>query len=212
MGKITGLEATQELPPKVLLMYRAIEQLIAEGTDLNTVKVSTITGLAGIGKGTAYDYFESKDDMIACALLYQIGIISYKLSKALESQESFAAQITFLLDAIEKQNESQQYFLRFVHVLTENSSYCQLVRERMATEAFHSYIPLNIFSALAERGVERGEIKRELPPDYVVCAVFAKMMAYMISFCAAECFHVNPTQYRPFIYQGIMDELCEKNV
>lgn len=212
MGKITGMEAAANVPPKVRLIYKAIEQLIAEEQDLNVVKVSTITDLAGIGKGTAYDYFETKDDMIACALIYQIKKISDSLSEALGKQENFAAQIDFLLDSIEKKNGKQQYFLRFMHVLTENSSYCQLAREKMGTEQFGSFLPKNVFGELVQRGMERGEIRRELPVDYVVCAIFAKMMTYMISFCSAECFHVTPTQFRPYIYQGILDELCEKNV
>lgn len=212
MSKITGMEAAQNVPPKVLLIYKAIEQLIAEGQDLNVLKVSTITDLAGIGKGTAYDYFETKDEMIACALLYQIKNISGLLSEALMKQESFSAQINFLLDSIEKENGKQQYFLRFVHVLTENSGYCQLARAKMATEQFQNFIPKNVFAELAIRGMERGEIRKDLPADYVVCAVFSKMMTYLISFCSAECFDLNPVQFRPYIYQGLVDELCEKNV
>lgn len=212
MSKITGMEAAQNVPPKVELIYQAIEQLIAEGQDLNAVKVSTITELAGIGKGTAYDYFETKDEMIACALIYQIKNISGLLSEALMKCESFAAQIDFLLDSIEQENGKQQYFLRFVHVLTENSSYCQLVREKMSSEAFHHFMPQNVFTELVKQGMDRGEIKRDLPEDYVICAVFSKMMTYLISFCSAECFHVTPTKFRPYIYQGLLDELCEKNV
>lgn len=212
MSKITGMEAAQHVPPKVLLIYKAIEQLIAGGQDLNAVKVSTITALAGIGKGTAYDYFETKDEMIACALIYQIKMIAGLLSDALKQQESFGAQIDFLLDSIEKENGKQQYFLRFVHVLTENSSYCQLAREKLASEEFHNFMPKNVFAELVKAGMERGEIRSDLPADYVICAVFSKMMTYLISFCSAECFDVNPTQYRPYIYQGLMDELCEKNV
>lgn len=212
MGKITGMEAAQNVPPKVLLIYEAIEHLIAEGRDLNSVKVSTITELAGIGKGTAYDYFETKDDIIACALIYQIKIISNTLCEALKKQESFAAQIAFLMDSIENENGNRNYFLRFIHVLTENSSYCQLVREKMATEAFRSYMPVNVFAEIVEMGVERGEIKRELPTDYVICAVFSKLMTYMMSICSAECFHLDILRFRPYIYKGLLDELCEKNV
>lgn len=212
MSKITGMEAAPNVPPKVLLIYKAIEQLIAEGQDLNAVKVSTITELAGIGKGTAYDYFETKDEMIACALLYQIKNISGLLSDALMQQNGFGAQIDFLLDSIEKENGKQQYFLRFVHVLTENSSYCQLTREKLSSEEFHNFMPKDVFADLVKAGKERGEIRSDLPTDYVICAVFSKMMTYLISFCSAECFQVNPTQFRPYIYQGLMDELCEKNV
>ena len=72
MGKITGLEEPREIPSKVLLLYEAVEQLIVEGVDLNAICVSAITGKAGIGKGTAYEYFDTKEDILACAIMFYI--------------------------------------------------------------------------------------------------------------------------------------------
>ena len=57
MGKMTGLEEIRDVPPKVLGMYRAVVELIEEGADIAGLRVSTITDRAGIGKGTAYEYF-----------------------------------------------------------------------------------------------------------------------------------------------------------
>ena len=51
---------TAEIPEKVLLIYQAVPQMLKEGADINTLKVSEITERAGIGKGTAYEYFSSK--------------------------------------------------------------------------------------------------------------------------------------------------------
>lgn len=212
MGKITGIEAAHEVPPKVLNMYHAVEQLITEGVDLNAVKVSTITELAGIGKGTAYEYFDTKEELIACALLFQIKIILEELVGALVARESFAEQITFLMDQIESEQGKQQYFLRFIHVLTEQSSYCQLVRDKIVSDAFQDYMPKNVFEEIAQNGIERGEIKKEFPAEYVVSAVFARLMSYLISICTEKCLNTNPRKYRDFIYQGILGELCEKNV
>ena len=52
-------------PEKVLAMYRAVVDLINEGNDIKVLKVSDITGCAGIGKGTAYEYFSSKEEIIS---------------------------------------------------------------------------------------------------------------------------------------------------
>lgn len=46
-------------PQKVLALYQAVIEFINEGCDINTLKVADITGRAGIGKGTAYEYFSS---------------------------------------------------------------------------------------------------------------------------------------------------------
>ena len=47
------------LSPKVKALYEAVEELIFENIDVKGIKVSDITERAGIGKGTAYEYFES---------------------------------------------------------------------------------------------------------------------------------------------------------
>ncbi len=64
MSKITGMEPVQEIPPKVLLMYDAVQQLIGEGCSVSQIRVSSITERAGIGKGTAYEYFDSKEEIL----------------------------------------------------------------------------------------------------------------------------------------------------
>ena len=63
MSKITGLEAPNQVPPKVTAMYRAVSTLLREDKDISEMSVSMITGLAGIGKGTAYEYFDSKEEI-----------------------------------------------------------------------------------------------------------------------------------------------------
>lgn len=63
-------ETENELKPKVRALYEAVLELLNENADISTMKVSDITSRAGIGKGTAYDYFKSKEEIIACAVMY----------------------------------------------------------------------------------------------------------------------------------------------
>ena len=62
----------REYSPKEKAIYKAVLELFEEGADLNSLTVSEITAKAGIGKGTAYDYFSDKEEMIAKALFYNI--------------------------------------------------------------------------------------------------------------------------------------------
>ena len=68
---------------KVQKMYEAISELVQEKKDVATLKVQDITSRAGIGKGTAYEYFSSKeeirlatDSLVALLLVVIIIIIS----------------------------------------------------------------------------------------------------------------------------------------
>ena len=49
------------LSPKVKALYEAVEELIFENIEVKGIKVSDITERAGIGKGTAYEYFRSEE-------------------------------------------------------------------------------------------------------------------------------------------------------
>ena len=60
------------LPEKVRLLYEAVLAMVTDGWDINRIKVSDITAQAGIGKGTAYEYFSSKEEIIANAVLYDV--------------------------------------------------------------------------------------------------------------------------------------------
>ena len=57
-------------PDKVMKMFDAVLELVSEKAELTSLKVQDITTRAGIGKGTAYEYFDSREDIILFALLY----------------------------------------------------------------------------------------------------------------------------------------------
>lgn len=69
---IVNLWQEKNYPPKVIAMNEAVIELLSEGRDANSLRVSEITQKAGIGKGTAYEYFSSKEELIATALEYDL--------------------------------------------------------------------------------------------------------------------------------------------
>ena len=211
MGKMTGLEDIHQVPPKVLGMYQAVAELLEEGVDINNIRVSTITDRAGIGKGTAYEYFDTKEEIIACAVVYRMQWMFERIGAVLMEKDSFHDQIQLLLDETEKQGERKFYFWRFVHMLTDNSDFSRLIRQRMASNSFSEYMPVNIFGKVLRRGVERGELRGDLPLEYMVYSVLSHLLTYLMAITTEDCFRMSAVPMRPLVYQGIMDELCEKN-
>ena len=97
-------------PEKVRLIYEAIARLIREGREVSGLKVSDITSLAGIGKGTAYEYFSSKEEIVAHALMY---VYSEKIRLLLEaafSPADFRERFEVLLDWI-RDNQADNHLL-----------------------------------------------------------------------------------------------------
>lgn len=97
---------------KEIAIYKAVIDLINEGADVGAMKVGDITARAGIGKGTAYEYFESKEEMVEKALFYYI-LDQIEHAKALvESKETFEEKFMSILDyMVENKNEIRPFLV-----------------------------------------------------------------------------------------------------
>ena len=67
---MTYINHMENLPDKEKKLYYSVSEFIREGRDIATLKVSEISSRAGIGKGTTYGYFESKEELITKAVHY----------------------------------------------------------------------------------------------------------------------------------------------
>lgn len=210
MGKITGLEELNQIPPKVLQMYRAVIELIEEGADAGSLRVSTITDRAGIGKGTAYEYFDTKEEIVACALVYYIQGMFGWLGEELLRKESFGEQMQYLLDEIGRESSRKHCFLRILHILTDNSEFSRLIQQKLSGKEAARYMPMTVFGKVLGRAVERGELRGDLPMDYMICLVFSHLLAYLLAVLSEPCFRANAERMRPYLYQGILNELSDK--
>ena len=97
-------------PEKVLLMYQAVSELLRDQKDIAKIKVADITSRAGIGKGTAYEYFSSKEDLIANALLHEYSEKVINLIQKVQEEKTFEARYYRILDWIRDNKGYHQMF------------------------------------------------------------------------------------------------------
>ncbi len=57
---------------KEISIFKGVISLIEEGINPYNIKVADIAKAADVGKGTIYDYFSSKEEVISKAILYNI--------------------------------------------------------------------------------------------------------------------------------------------
>jgi len=57
---------------KEIAIFQGLIQLMREGANPYSIKVSDIAIAANVGKGTIYDYFNSKEEAISKAIMYNI--------------------------------------------------------------------------------------------------------------------------------------------
>lgn len=105
-------------PQKVLLLYQAVADMIKEGADISSMKVSDITARAGIGKGTAYEYFSSREEIITKALTYDVEEKLAAIEKIVEQSADFESLIMTVFDYIEEKFGENQMFCSLVRIGT----------------------------------------------------------------------------------------------
>ena len=107
------------LSEKELLLYQAVIELLDEGMEVHQIKVSDITNRAGVGKGTAYEYFDSKEEIIVCALLYEIRTVTEQASRQIQTCPDLETQIHRMLLLVEEHSQCVDAIMAFLHLLTD---------------------------------------------------------------------------------------------
>lgn len=104
----------EKIPEKVLMIYNAVEKLAEEGNDVTTLKVSDIAARAGIGKGTVYEYFESREEVIYQAVFYNISksieTILYIFSENCGFKERFCKMLEYIWSKRLDENATRSVF------------------------------------------------------------------------------------------------------
>lgn len=151
----TYTELFADIPEKELLMYRAVIQLIQEDYDINNIKVSDITKRAGIGKGTAYEYFSSKEEIIVKAIIYDTYLLIKEVEEILfHAETDFAEKYMELLKFLEKRIEVSKCVGVIVRMLSGTFEIGESYRRELML--FQQQCPSDFLDDLIDAYMEQG--------------------------------------------------------
>ncbi len=210
MKKITGFERKEQIPAKVLQIYRGVMELILEGVDVRALKVSDITQKAGIGKGTAYEYFDTREEIIVSAILHVMICIQEEVETGLARRESFFDQMEYLLEVLEDKMAERECFLHFIHLLTDTSICGLKLQERMKEEGQENYTLVAMLVRLIREGMERGELRTDLPIGYLCYAVSSQIVCFMASVSFPEIGQITAAELKPYILKQMRESYGRK--
>ena len=202
---------TAEIPEKVLLIYQAVPQMLKEGADINTLKVSEITERAGIGKGTAYEYFSSKEELITRALLFYIEKKVKDIENISESQNSFPDKIHAVLDYVEQNFDDIRGFCMLVRIGTGSYEISEPLKneyERMQ-ETFDCHRMDHLIDRMIEQGRQEGILTEN---NTFLCrmAFASQMMMYTAALLQQEKADLNVPEtekLKTFVYHALVKSL-----
>lgn len=170
----------KEYLPKEKAIYQAVLALFEEGADLNSLTVSEITKRAGIGKGTAYEYFSDKEEMIAKALFYNTDIFCKHLYEGITEKESLYAQIDFLLRTMEEQIGNTNCIFRLM-LSSDNSMLSKRMRELMEEKKSSEERPvIDIIEKILENEFQNNKMPFGERMEYLVMSIFSKIWCFAL--------------------------------
>lgn len=199
------------LAEKAVKMYEAVRILLEEGADINTLKVSQITQKAGIGKGTAYEYFKSKEEMVAKAILYGMMKNLQEIQARVESCASFREKYMTVADWMKEIFEGNGSLMIFCRIAQDSMQIThQLKVELDSYISGPEYIFQSILKLIREEQ-EKGTLKSLLPENLQASMVLSSFGTFWIYI------HQNPTcseqewaDLKEFLYGCLMQNLTVK--
>lgn len=169
----------KEYLPKEKAIYQAVLELFEEGADINNLTVAEITGRAGIGKGTAYEYFSGKEEMIAKAFFYNGEIFCRQLYEGICKEKNLHDKVDYVLLAMEQQITKTSCIFRLIHMLSDNSLVSRRIKELMQQQKLLGERP----ATDVIRKVLDDELKgRKMPSEekivYLVLSIYSRIFCY----------------------------------
>ena len=156
------------------LILRAATEVFAE-QGFNSVTVAAIADRAGIGKGTVYEYFSSKDELLFAVFEWMNEGIFDRIHGLIEVAGTTLERLRSLLD-LGAQITREQMEMQAVVLDFWSASRGTKVEERYnqaCLTTFRSY--RRLVASVIQEGQTAGEIRSNVDPEAVATMVVAAM-------------------------------------
>lgn len=200
----SGETTDQTYPPKVTAMFEAVLELFSSGRELNTLKVSEITAKAGIGKGTAYEYFSTKEEMIVGAIEYEAARHFHEIIRLLEDGQSFSEIISKGLDMLEAANEKYHGMAVLEKIMQDSTISGSSLLKELEKHKGQCGLGFHITQRLMGLAKDTGVIQ-ETNPWKVWGAILSQYVLYAFYLTHQDMVQgMEKVDARAFVYQNIL--------
>lgn len=176
---------------KKTLIYNAVIDIIKDNGFNSNIKISDIAKKANIGKGTVYEYFDNKDQILSGAIINQMQksmeeLLNDKEYNELNFNESLMRLIKKTLS-----NFTKNYSLHCLFVSQNigsmlNSDMKMLIKTELdeKKQEYHK-----VFRKIIDKGISEGILKADIDNFNIMAA------SNMIAISAMQFFHKNEKNY-----------------
>ncbi|MBQ2935826.1 MAG: TetR/AcrR family transcriptional regulator [Lachnospiraceae bacterium] len=170
----------KEFSPKEIAIFQAVLELFREGADISHLTVAEITGKAGIGKGTAYEYFSDKDEMIAKAIFYHAEQFCLSLYEQMLGEKSVYDRILLVLKRIETEIAEANCTFRLIQASCNKTGLGQKIQGMEELKSVYGLKPDEIFDRIIGSDFGTAVSLSEYEQEYLMLAIISKLCGYGI--------------------------------
>ena len=171
---------------KELLIMRALLRLLSDGVGLSEIKTSDIAQEAGIGKGTLYNYFDTKEDIFARKILYSIDTQLHAVFEQMNKAQDFKSKCYTVLRIAHEiaSNENSDFHLLLFNLGGKDMK--QLMGGDMSFVRRSLSIIRDKVMLLAQAGAAEGLFPPPRDGEYTYSAFAAALMGFVHARCRMD--------------------------
>ena len=162
---------------KEIKIFNAVLELSANGHEVYNLTVQEIATQAGIGKGTIYEYFRTKDQILAMTLIYATNNENLRAKEKLDKTDGFKQKVymlyDFIIDGINNQFSSYNLIMSIGgirYIPLSMREYCMEVEIIMNKTK-------ELVQEIVECGFKEGLITAPIDSEYLEIVINANLMS-----------------------------------
>jgi AcrR family transcriptional regulator len=167
---MTGIRESKKVEKKERLLKVSLDLFIDKGFDHTSIE--DITSEAGVAKGTFYNFFEKKEDVLLYYLDRELVKSRHEIEQKIDDMETVVDKLELLI-------------ITYLKYIFRNKGFAKvLVRERVCKigtgKNWNEMVLMQAIKQLLDEAREQGELKKTVDLDNTVEIVFAIFTMYTI--------------------------------
>ena len=154
-----GKREKKKLETRQIIAETALNLFFKKG--LNETSIVEIMGKAGLGTGTFYNYFESKEEVLKCCLAERIDMAGQACEdiqlSALSSTQKIIQILQVVGNTYDKNRRLVELYLRYYHSSDVGSK-----------EPPHGERFVEVLSKIVSEGQSKNEFRKDIPCEIIV--------------------------------------------
>lgn len=175
--------SNENFSEKEITIFNGVIKLINEGSNFHTMKASDIATAANIGKGTLYNYFKSKEEIIGKTIIYIMVTQFQYYVNLVDSVETFKEKFYIGLKMIEESAKTEDKIFQFLLSSFGREELKQFLKDGMQILEERKQFIKTILLDLAKLGYKEGIIAKPEDSEYTYLVFISCLMGFSQNFC-----------------------------